>query len=331
MELDLNNLYRHISAYDVLEVRTNKKKLVNFKYGSKLVDDKCGCEAESKIMLYCIRGDVNAAGNKGGQIFLTRNLPLIPNPRALIDISDVKKLTLFVNKSYEFWSNLRGTSSFETPEDILSNLATVQLLSNRLAPVHCACVDYNGTGILIIAPSNTGKTFTTFKLVKEFDFNFVAEDIAISDGKNIFGCPFTATGVPFHPKNNSLRNNRLKEIFFPSQIEKRKLVDCFHESKIVTTTCISHVIFLKAGSSSIHSLPKATAKNWMIRNNMLEFKYITNRDLLALWNQFDYPDLMQLYQTERTLLTKIIDNANEVLYITSPQVEGFAEQIKLLV
>ena len=318
-------LYKHISSQNILEIRSNIKNLIGFKFGSKCI--KNNNTAASRIVLYYIADSLKNIKVGENQLFLSRPLTFFPAAKALIELRNDKVPALSANKSYDIWSNLRGTSSFARPEDILSNLATIQLLSSKLAPLHCGCVDMKGKGILLIAPSDTGKTFTTYSLVNDFGFSFVSEDIAITDGSSIYGCPYTATGIPKCKNGKEFLGNRFKNLFFPSKSEKRKLADYIPQNKIVPQTKISYIIFLKRGPRNISAISKSEAAKYLIRSNMTEFKYITDRDLLTLWNQFDYPDLMQLNKTEKMLLEELVNNANELITVSSPQPEGFVEQI----
>lgn len=321
--------YKHISSKNILEIRSNIKNLLGFKYGCEYTNNNDN--NKSKIVLYYQSTKLNTIKPKGRQILLTRPLSFLPAAKALIDITDRQKFMLSVNKSYETWSNLRGTSSFARPEDILSNLATVQILLSKMTPLHCGCVDIDGNGVLLVAPSDTGKTFTTSVLVNEYGFNFVSEDIAISDGRKIYGCPYTATGIPSHKNGKEYLGSRFKLLFFPSRGAKRKLVDYIPQDKIIPQTKISHIIFLKRGFRNISPISKPEALKYLIRSNMTEFKYTTDKDLLALWNKFDYPDILQLNNIEKQILTELVQNAKEMVSIALPNPEDFAKEIKLLV
>ena len=46
---------------------------------------------------------------------------------------------------------------------------------------HCACVDYNGNGVLILGKEGSGKTTTAINLCKSFNASLVANDLSIID------------------------------------------------------------------------------------------------------------------------------------------------------
>jgi hypothetical protein len=327
MNFDQSNFNRNIFIPGILEVRTNKKNLVGFKYGSNPYLCNNINSSQSKIIIYYfLNNRIKAIENSNKQLKIIKKLPFGISAEAIIDITEVKRSKLLANRNYEIWSNLRGTCAFERPEDILSELATAEILSANLTPLHCACIDSNGKGILIIAPSNTGKTFTTFKLVQEHGFNFVAEDIAVSDGKNIYGCHFTATDVPFHINKRRLSlRNKLKQVFFPN-IEKKRLVDYISKDRLINRTSISRIVFLKKGKNNISNISKEIAKKWITRSNMMEFNYRSNRSLLALWDRYGYPDIIELDRVERKLLGDLINNSDDIICISSLSIDGFAEQ-----
>src|SRR5690606_6387656 len=98
---------------------------------------------------------------------------------------------LISNQWYNLWSLIRFTKQYPAPR-ILTNVAVVALIEKGFAPLHCAAVVRGNDGIALFAPPNTGKTYTTLRLI-ESGWKFVSEDVAITDGSQVFGCPYTGT------------------------------------------------------------------------------------------------------------------------------------------
>lgn len=80
-----------------------------------------------------------------------------------------------------------------TPGMNLTNVVFTKLLELGYLTIHSCCVaSKDAGGLLILAPSETGKTMTVFSLLGE-GFTFLSEDLIITDGKYAYSCPFTST------------------------------------------------------------------------------------------------------------------------------------------
>ena len=78
---------------------------------------------------------------------------------------------------------------------LLSDLANILLLRNGYLSLYASAVYYDPMRKCAVnfAPPNTGKTFTASKLCQRQDYHLVGEDIVISDGRNIYACPWTSS------------------------------------------------------------------------------------------------------------------------------------------
>ena len=65
---------------------------------------------------------------------------------------------------------------------LTNSLIPLKLIQKGSAFVHAACLDRNGEGLLIVAPPDTGKTYTTLSL-NNSGFNFLSDDLTIIKGK----------------------------------------------------------------------------------------------------------------------------------------------------
>jgi hypothetical protein len=64
---------------------------------------------------------------------------------------------------------------------LLEALLQTKLLGAGFSLVHGACVDYKGTGVLLPAFANTGKTMTSLGLCRSFGFRFLSDDTTLVD------------------------------------------------------------------------------------------------------------------------------------------------------
>lgn len=78
---------------------------------------------------------------------------------------------------------------------LLSDLANMMLLKNGLLTLYASSVYFSEQkrGLACFAPPNTGKTLTVTKLCERPDYDFVGEDIVITDGEKMFACPWTSS------------------------------------------------------------------------------------------------------------------------------------------
>ena len=229
---------------------------------------------------------------------------------------------------YERWSRLRGTCAFQTPENVAYLVATAQLLTRGWLPIHCAAVARGGKVAVIVAPSNTGKTLSTWQLVTNLGFQFVAEDIAILKDGVIYGCPFTSTDVPEGVEAEQQVSYRsLKKVIFPHQ-PKKCLARCVDRQQIQLSGPMARIFFLRRGSEqSIHEMDRSQADDFLLKNNCLEFRYRSDSLLLELWYRYGSPNLQQMIKTEENLLMTLADRTEAMTEIVAPDPADFARII----
>ena len=78
---------------------------------------------------------------------------------------------------------------------LLADVANMMLMRNGYLTLYASAVtDRTGScGMVFFAPPNTGKTLTATKLCTECGCRLVGEDVVITDGKKIYGCPWTSS------------------------------------------------------------------------------------------------------------------------------------------
>ncbi len=76
---------------------------------------------------------------------------------------------------------------------LLSDIANTVLLNCGYLTLYASAVfdEASGHGTVLFAPPNTGKTVTATMLCRHFNYSLVGEDIVITDGDRIYGCPWT--------------------------------------------------------------------------------------------------------------------------------------------
>lgn len=91
---------------------------------------------------------------------------------------------------------------------IMFDLISILLLQDGLAPLYCSSVRFqDGKTIVFMAPPNTGKSLTVLQLKRDYNAEIVCEDMAITDGRFIWGAPYTALYRNY--KDKSLKIERV--------------------------------------------------------------------------------------------------------------------------
>lgn len=238
---------------------------------------------------------------------------------------------LWTNTLYNRWSRLRGANSCPLPGELLSNLASAALLENGYAGVHCSAVEKDGAAYIFIAPSNTGKTTTAFALHKGSEFNYMCEDMAITDGRNFYGCPATATGLPapYPPPKIGVIERARRQIFPIWQ--KESIVDVVDTKRTKTSAARWHLVFLSRGEPRHEKVESSVASQRLILNNRLEFRYHTDRLLLRSWATAGRPNLNEVATREAHLLDLLAKNAESITEISAPRAEDFTAAVRHMV
>ena len=104
---------------------------------------------------------------------------------------------------------------------ILTDIAGLIMLRKGFAPVHCSCFQSGDNCVLILAAPNTGKTLSTMMCCMEHGAGFLAEDLALTDGKIIYSVPWTSTFRYYSKVDKSRFNdvmNRMTQLFPPLEL-----------------------------------------------------------------------------------------------------------------
>lgn len=306
----------------------------NYKYGlSDRIDDSyepsivITCEKDNKIETPDNVESLSISlQQQNRMIYRNKNIPFM-KAKMSIDFTVPKKPIIKYNDHYSFWSNLRGTCAFYRVDQILEHVTTLSLFMNGYIPLHCASVSIGDKIILIIAPSNTGKTLTSYLLQKEYGANFMCEDIAITDGEHIYACPFTSTDLP-DGFSSAVEKERfsLKKMLFPSQ-QKQSLGKHIPAKNIKSQGVLDAIVFLKRGDRGTHKLMPAEAYNQLAMNNILEFSYRDNKIVHEMWYRYGSPDVVEMHEFELERLKTLTANAGSIYEISEENPVMFSKRI----
>jgi len=240
---------------------------------------------------------------------------------------------LLINKNYYKYIRFRFMN-LHSIGYILTDLAGLLLLHRGYAPLHCSAFRKRDATVVVLAPPNTGKTLSTMMACMEYGADFIAEDIAITDGHMIYSVPWTST-FRYYSKVDKRHGSKVVNMFtrilpllelisfikpkpFDTYIERQRLLDSAH---------ISHLVILERGDESIlHEAPAEIFRK-VLNLNKYEFNY--QKAPIAVAHEYFNPGL-NIYEaglSEREILRTMIDSAKETFIVRAKDPTQYATLI----
>ncbi|WP_445475519.1 hypothetical protein ACT9XH_01880 [Methanococcoides methylutens] len=244
-------------------------------------------------------------------------------------IDDEQKPELIVNKTYHKFVKSNVDTVYATGRR-LAHIVHTKLLEKEIATIHAAATSYNNQAILLMAPSNTGKTSTVLNSILR-NYKFVSEDICVTDGENIYGCPLNYGFQTIHQSSSPQKiniNNKLKYKlfdFFPMlayylnkpmdlTVDKFK-INMEHKDNNLTTfssTKLGYIFILSSSPDKKYTELNATEafdKIYTLQRN--EFLYLS--DYLISTYYFlnsNAHSIKSISQMEESIIQKMISKSH---------------------
>jgi hypothetical protein len=296
---------------DLLGLRSNK--LLSISYGAKEVSTekfkiKINFFVEKEIKIpnkmekfYLFHGkkDFN-------KIFYNHPLFLKKYAKLSFEMVNDHEYSIVINNFYWKLKNLTfRAGTFLSPIQHLENVINACLLKNFYSLIYGACVAKDKKSILLLGPPSIGKTETVIEFVKN-GYEFLSEDIVISDGRLLYSCPYTH-GILIKSFKNLLID--YLDFLFPVHkiIHKNEktLLDFFHNQTIkLKKKCkINHVFLLERNiKDGVKKMEKPNKLRVLLTLNKANFQWDTDPLIIA----FSY--------FNRTLnLNELISNNNKII------------------
>lgn len=247
---------------------------------------------------------------RGDEIIYRKGLGVFGDLRCRIRFdSDGAKLT--VNRTYHRLGR-RSVSSVPSVGRLLEDIISVQLLRNGYAILYCGGISFDGVGSVLVGLTNTGKTTTVLKLVDEEGADYVAEDIAITDGTELYCCPYAISPVDFESFDGRstavsrwvARNVPLLDSTGVESVDS--VYDILDRDQIQESTTISQLFVLSPEDSPNSRLDPARS---MLLANRGEFSYLTNQILLGAEFLGYGLDVAEACERERQIFETVAANS----------------------
>lgn len=320
--------FYYVASKGILGIRTNIK---GFKwcFGSDMpegtAEEYMDCAVKIHIVLENFNDDEKLKtmgryhyfnGSPGGDaVHYTRKLPMNQKMRFKAEnlLSDEAKIT--VNKAYYKLITHR-IMNLHSIHYIATDLAALLLLKKGYAPIHCSAFQKEGQTVAVFAPPDTGKTLSAITACMDHEAKFIAEDMAITDGKNIFAVPWTNSFC--HYTNNSKKDKNRDPQAETAQDKKRQAL---------LSAEVTHVAVLEKGTDELVGLPQSIAVAKLMNLNRYEFNYLRSPLLTAY--EFFNPGLMidDGLVKEREILTALVDNSQKAFTLKKENPTHYAEAL----
>ena len=239
---------------------------------------------------------------------------------------------IWMNKTYYRFVHFRFMN-LHSANFVMTDVATLLLLKKQLAPIHCSAFKTGDRTVILFAPSNTGKTLSTMTACIELGADFVAEDLAISDGQSVFSLPWTST-FRYYGKVDARLLARLRRKVMRAlpmvdllPTNDKSITDYLPMERICHSSAVTHLVILERGPKQVESVDRQTAFQKIQNLNRAEFNY--QRGLINNAYEYFNPtlDIIAAYETEKALLYHLVNNVQDCLIVRNDDPVDYASLV----
>ncbi|MBX0313380.1 hypothetical protein [Planococcus glaciei] len=339
-------VYYFIAAKGILGIKTNIKEF-RWSFGSNMPEGTLieyeSCAVKMHIVLEDFNDD-DLLGNLGryhyfngspggDKLYYTRKLPMNKKLRLKAEnlLSDEPKLT--VNRTYYKLITHR-IMNLHSLHYIATDLAALLLLRKGYAPIHCSAFKAGDATVAIFAPPDTGKTLSTMTACGDFGASFIAEDLAITDGKNIFSVPWT-NSFDHYAKNkqeeiSGVKGKLVKAVPLIKNSSKKHSEPEDNDVKtraLLNPQIVTHIAILEKGEDDVMPQTESVGVSKLMNLNRYEFNFLRAPLLIAY--EFFNPGLAIDDGTvkEKEILTALVKNSESVFTLKKRNPTHYAETL----
>jgi hypothetical protein len=217
---------------------------------------------------------------------------------------------------------------------ILTDIASLSLLRRGYSPVHCSGFRVGKATVLVLAAPNTGKTLTAMTACMQHEAEFIAEDLAITDGKTLYSVPWTSTFRYYDQIDRSLRSRVLAAAtakFPPIELvnmgRSDRVDSLMAPTRLLSASEVTHLVILERGPRDVRSIAIEDAHRRAVNLNRYEFNYV-KAPLLVAYEYFNPElDLDAASAEERRILRDVATNVSERVIVRAEDPNDYAPLI----
>lgn len=298
----------------VLELNTNRTSIPDFQLASGTEDSRSSDPCEMSVT-YTV-GDIPGMDHvekgiqlKNGDVFYKKSIGAFGDLRCKIDIGD-ESSALTVNETYHRFGRA-SIDSVPSVGKLLEDVISLQLLTNGYMLLYCSAFNYGGETTVLIGLSNTGKTTVTFDIIKNNGAKYLSDDIAITDGENLYCCPYALSSIDSEVSNAdgsrfyewAAESIPMFDRLYSQPVES--IYDILSEDRVCESDDVSRLFILSRWGGSIENLD---ASRQIRLANKSEFRYSTNQILLSAQYLGHGIDIDRAVETERDIINNLISD-----------------------
>ena len=316
----------------ILELNTNRTSIPDFQLASGTEDSRSSgpCEMNVTYAVSDIPGMDHIEKGiqlKNGSIFYKKSLGAIGELRCKIDTGD-ESTELTVNETYHRFGRA-SIDSVPSVGKLLEDVISLQLLTNGYMLLYCSAFNYGDETTVLVGLSNTGKTTVTFDMIKNNGAKYVSDDIAITDGDNLYCCPYALSSIDSDVSNSdgsrfyewAAENIPMFDRFYSQPVES--IYDLLSEDQVCESVDVSRLYILSRWGGSIENLD---ASRQIRLSNRSEFRYPTNQILLSAQYLGHGIDIDRAVETEQDIINDLISDVE--IHRLDGKIEKISEHIK---
>ncbi len=335
----------------LVRLKTNVKKIPNFSLLSyKITENRIGMDMiknKSKIEIEYIVNDKFVYQNDtlklnngdklfkrigNNKVYFQRSIGLGLSAKLLLEINN-KYAKIIVNNIYHRLNRM-SINHLYSPGWHLLDVIDIKLLNIGYCLLHSAAFVYKNKGILLVGLPNTGKTSTAYFFVSKCMAKYIAEDISVTNGKEVFTCPYTFSFVKPSVRSKKLKIYEKMVDFFPLLDHFRtpplnSSLDIFGKDSLCLKEKIEYVFILNKGQRFVHPLDADIAKSKILLSNRAEFTYSNNPLLLSSQLLGLKVDVFKAIEKEAQIIESLVRNSH--VYYLSGDTDYFIESIRSIV
>lgn len=310
----------------ILDLQTDTIPIPDFQLGPATESTTSSSTSELTVEYAVSETDRIRDTDKGievreSNILYHKSLGMIGDLQCIITLGQ-QRSTLKVNKTYHRLGK-KSISTVPSVGRLLEDIISVQLLQNGYALLYCGAVAHDDTATLLIGLTNSGKTTTVLNLVQNGDGEYISEDIAITDGRTIYCCPFTVSPVDadFTPSRRTFAHSWIAENIPLVDSTTLQSIDSIYDilgkDRVEQSGTVSQICFLSRSNGYRAAVGDGQR---ILLANRGEFTYMTNQVLLgAQYLGYDI-DIDAATETERKILNGLVRDCN-VYFVSGNQEE----------